>query len=149
MDDEIWEKTDFGSHNYIALIDGAKARALEPHEDAKFVSSIKKHHSKHASVINWGQGDFKNVLIQNMKGDARNCDVYFKKAIEHLNLNLSELAWVGWHDQMETVELTVGKLLEYAIPALFVGYGTVVMSIHQEWLIEYKFDDVIYAARCA
>jgi hypothetical protein len=148
MDDVIWSETDFGLHNYTVLINDAKARALEPHEDIKFVSLVKKYHSKHAAVVDWGRGSLRDVVIQNMKGDAKNCDIYFKRAVEHLSLGQNELAWVGWHDQIESIEITVGKLLEYVIPALFVGCGTVVMSTNQKWLIEYKFNDVIYAARC-
>ncbi len=148
MDKFTWDKTEFGSHNYALLIQAAGARTLTEEEDALFIKLIKKFHQKNGMAIDWGRSNLRDVLVVNLKGEGENCDVIFAKAIGSLNLNPNELAWVGWHDQIETVEMPVARLVEYAIPFLFFGYGVVIANPDGEWLIEYKFDKAIYAARC-
>ena len=147
MEDIVWNAMDFGLHNHEILISSAKARPLSPQEDGEFVAFVRKLHSKGASSIGWGGEALRHPLVQELKGKAQDCDLHLARATGYLNLDPNELAWVGWHDQWEMVEIEVGTLLDYSIPALFVGYGMVVLGVNRDWLIEYKFDDVLYAAR--
>lgn len=147
MNDKTWNEINFGIENYKNLITNKNARKLDAREDGIFTSELKKLLIKNTSTIDWNNKALKEVTTIEIKGKSKNCDKYFNKIFQYLNIKPTDIIWIGWHDQIESIEISEKELLEKIVPILFVGHGTFFMNTKKEWLIEYKFDKFLSAGK--
>ena len=143
MDDKTWNEINFGIENYKNLITNKNVRKLDAREDDSFISELKKLLIKNTSKIDGNKNSLKEIITIEIKGKSKNCDKYFNKIFQYINIKPTDIIWVGWHDQIESIEISGKELLEEIVPILFVGHGTFFMDTKKEWLIEYKFDEFL------
>lgn len=141
-----WNEIEFGHENYEALISKAGARRLSGSEDAEFVSFVRSLHRGLAAVIDWGSERLSNRVSLDTSGSFVNCDEHLRGLFGKLQISGEGTAWVGWHDQMESVEINVRSAMVHAAELIFVGQGMVAIGSDKRWVVEYAANRWLHGA---